>query len=315
MDVSVVIPAYNEEESIVPLYHKLRGVLNSLKNRYEVIFIDDGSTDNTARNVINLKDENVKLIQFQKNFGKSPALSAGFENSKYPIIITIDCDLEEEVEEIPLFLEKIKTYDLIVGWRYKRKHSITKKMSSWIYNFLIRIFTGLKIHDSNCGFKAFRKEIIQHIDIYGELHRYIPALAYWQGFKVGEIKVEHYQRKFGKSKYGFTRLFKGFMDLITVKFLISYGKAPSHLFGLLGFLLSLAGMIVIATQYIIKFLYGIPIHEKPYLFMLAVLSTILGVQFISLGLLGEMIVVSPSKRGDYIIKKKIGFVDYEGCRK
>lgn len=309
-DLSIVIPAYNEEDNIAHLYHKLKNVLGKLNKKYEIIFVDDGSTDKTTENITKLskKDKNIKLLQFQKNFGKSAALSVGFEYSKAPVIITMDCDLEEGPNEIPQLLEKIKVYDLVVGWRYKRKHTLLKRFFSGIYNLFVRILTNLPIHDSNCGFKVLKKEVIKDIDIYGELHRYIPALAYWKGFKVGEIRVNHNIRKFGKSKYGFTRLFKGFLDLITVKFLITFGKAPSHLFGILGILLSFAGLTVIAAQYIIKFFYGIPISTRPYLFILAILSTILGVQFISLGLLGEMIVASSIGRG-YIIKKKIGFKD------
>jgi len=217
----------------------------------------------------------------------------------------MDGDLQDDPKEIPRFIEKINQgFDLVVGWKAKRKDPITKKIASKLFNLLIRLFTRVKVHDSNCCFKAYKKEVAKSISLYGELHRYIPSLAKWKGFRMTEIEVEHNKRKFGKSKYGVTRLWKGFLDLITVKFLMEYSNSPLYLFGSLGIVLSLLGFGTIIAMYIRKYLFGILIGQRQYLFILGVLAAILGIQFISLGLLGEM-VVSSSRDKKYIIKEKI----------
>jgi glycosyltransferase involved in cell wall biosynthesis len=299
--LSIVIPTYNEEKNIPMLYKELKSVLD--KYQYEIIFVDDGSFDNTFNIIKSVaqKDKKVKLISFKRNYGKSAALSAGFENAKGDIIITLDADLQDDPKEIPRFIEKINQgYDLVSGWKFKRKDSLTKIISSRFFNFLTSMLTKVKIHDINCGFKAYKKEVVKNINIYGELHRYIPVLAFWKGYKIGEIKVEHHPRMYGKSKYGATRLFKGFLDLITVKFLMSYGKRPLHLFGLIGLLCFLLGVILGIYLTYLWFI-GKGIGSRPLL-MLAVLLVVLGVQFVSLGLLGEM-VTSTSKKKDYTIKE------------
>jgi len=297
--LSIVIPTYNEEKNIPILYKELKSVLNEYQ--YEIIFVDDGSSDNTFPIIKSVaqKDKKVKLISFKRNYGKSAALSAGFENAKGDIIITLDADLQDDPKEIPRFIEKINQgYDLVSGWKFKRKDSLTKIISSRFFNFLTSMLTKVKIHDINCGFKAYKKEVLKNINIYGELHRYIPVLAFWKGYKIGEIKVEHHPRMYGKSKYGATRLFKGFLDLITVKFLMSYGSRPLHLFGLIGMLCFLLGAIIGLYLTYLRFL-NYKIGDRPLL-MLAVLLIVLGVQFISLGLLGEMII---SKKKQETIRK------------
>jgi glycosyltransferase involved in cell wall biosynthesis len=302
--VSIIVPSYNEEKNIPLLYIKLKKVLDSLKKEYEVLFIDDGSKDNTVNEIIKLnkKDKRVKLIQFQRNFGKAAALSAGFIEASGTIVFTMDADLQDDPKEIPKFIEKINQgYDMVSGWKYIRKDPVTKTLPSKFFNWLTSITTGVKVHDSNCGFKAYRNEVVKNISVYGELHRYIPAIAHWKGYKVGEVKVEHHARKFGKSKYGVERLMKGFFDLITVKFLTRYAKKPLHLFGLLGFLCFLVGFIA-GIYLVVGWFRGIAIGNRPLL-MLCVLFIVTGIQLISIGLLGEMI-NSSNRKDDYVIKKK-----------
>ncbi len=292
MDISVVIPVWNEEENIRPLHKRLSGTMAKTKKTYEIIFVDDGSNDQTANVVENLrsKDRHVVLIKFRMHTGKSDALSAGFAAAKGDYIITMDGDLQDEPNEIPNFIRKINEgYDMVVGWKYKRRDPISKRLPSKFFNKLTVWMTGLNIHDSNCCFKIFRREVAGDIKVYGELHRYIPALAHWRGYKVTEIMVHHNPRTFGKSKYGLSRLVKGMLDLITIKFLNSYGKRPMHIFGSLGLasvLLSfLAGLDLLYEQIVLHHSIG----ERPLL-TLCVLLLVVGVQLISLGLLGEMIV-------------------------
>lgn len=298
-DLSVIIPAYNEEKNIVLLYHKLKNVLDNLNRKYEIIFINDGSTDKTLSVLKGIKDKKVKIISFQKNIGKSASLSVGFKEASGDIIITMDADLQDEPGEIPRFIAALKGYDMVSGWKHKRKDPISKIIPSRIFNFLVSKVTGVKIHDFNCGFKAYKKNVVKRIYVYGELHRYIPALAKWKGFKVGEIKVEHHKRMFGKSKYGISRIGNGFFDLITVKFLMTFGKKPLHFFGSIGFLCTLLGMIVGIYLTRLWFL-GESIGQRPLL-ILSVLLVVLGVQFISIGLLGEMICRN-REEGGIIIK-------------
>lgn len=299
--LSVVIPAYNEERNIPLLCKSLKSVLN--KYQYEIIFVDDGSLDNTFNmlKTISQKDKKIKVVSFQRNYGKSAALSAGFDIAKGDIIITMDADLQDDPKEIPRFIEKINEgYDLVSGWKFKRRDPLSKTIPSKFFNFLTSVLTKVKIHDINCGFKAYRKNVTKNINIYGELHRYIPVLASLNGYEVGEVKVEHHSRKYGKSKYGTSRLFKGFVDLITVKFLTSYGRKPLHLFGLIGFLCFFLG-IISGLYLIVVWFIERGIGDRPLL-MLAVLLVVLGVQFISLGLLGEM-VTEDKKKKDYQIRE------------
>jgi glycosyltransferase involved in cell wall biosynthesis len=233
---------------------------------------------------------------------KAAALSAGFSEATGDIVFTMDADLQDDPEEIPNFINKINQgHDMVSGWKIRRKDPISKTIPSKFFNWLTSLTTGVKVHDSNCGFKAYKKEVVKNINIYGELHRYIPAIAYWKGYKVGEVKVVHHARKFGKSKYGVERLMKGFFDLITVKFLTRYAKRPLHLFGFLGVLCFLVGFIT-GIYLVAGWFNGIGIGNRPLL-MLCVLFIVTGIQLISIGLLGEMI-NSSSRKDDYVVKKK-----------
>lgn len=292
VELSIVIPIYNEEENIKELYAKLSAILPAITENFEIIFVDDGSTDNSFNILkeINMEDKKVKAIKFRRNFGKSIALNTAFKHAKGNIIITMDGDLQDDPDEIPRFIEKIgKGYDLVVGWKYHRNDPITKTVPSKFFNWLTCMLTGVNLHDFNCGFKAYKKEVVDSISLYGEMHRYIPALAAWHGFKITEIKVKHHPRKYGKSKYGFSRLLKGFLDLITVKFLTSYSTRPLHVFGIPGILSLLFGFFIGLYLVILKYWKGIALSERPLL-LLSILSILLGLQFISIGLLGEMIV-------------------------
>ena len=294
VELSIVIPVHNEEKNVEELHEKLITVLSSLKKNHEIIFVDDGSTDNTfevLRNLYNSQHDGVlKVIRFRRNFGKSAALSAGFKLADGNIIITMDGDLQDDPTEIPNFIEKRnEDYDLIVGWKFNRKDPLSKKIPSKIFNKLTSTLSGLSLHDFDCGFKTYRKEVVKNLRIYGELHRYIPALVHWMGYRVGEIKVKHHPRRFGKTKYGASRLIKGFLDLITVTFLTRYIKRPLHLFGALGLLSSFVSFILGLYLLYVKYGLGLKIGDRPLL-LLVILLVILGIQLISIGLLGEMIV-------------------------
>lgn len=299
--LSVIVPVYNEEKNVIELYEQLNQVLQSLNKKYEIIFIDDGSMDNTVNNIKEIKDENVKLIQFQRNFGKAEALSCGFSNAKGDIIITMDGDLQDNPKEIPRFIEELKKYDMVSGWKFKRYDPLSKKIPSKLFNWLTTLLTGMKIHDFNCGYKAYKRNVVDNMNLYGELHRYIPALAHWNGYTVGEIKVEHKARIHGQSKYGIGRIQKGLLDLITVKFLMTYSERPLHIFGGIGLLLSGFG-IVIDIYLLILWINGIKIGDRPLL-MLGVLLVVLGIQFISLGLVGELMTNARHDK-KYILKNE-----------
>ncbi len=303
-DISIVIPLFDEEANIEKLYGQLKTVLQDLNKEYELIFIDDGSTDNSFSILqdFHQKDKTVKVVQFRRNFGKSAALSVGFKYAKGKIIVTMDADLQDDPREIANFIKKLdEGYDIVSGWRFERKDSFSKTLPSKLFNYLTSLLTGIKIHDFNCGFKVCKKEVIEDINIYGELHRYIPVLAHWKGYKVGEVKVRHHPRGGGSSKYGLGRLFRGITDLLTVMFLTRYAKRPLHLFGAVGVLLFLIGFIINLYFLFLK-LIGEPIGERPLL-LLGVLLTVVGFQIISTGLIGEMIAATRNKTDeDYIIK-------------
>lgn len=308
MRISVVVPAYNERDNIKPLYEKVKSVLDRITKDYEIIIVDDGSTDGTFEAIreINKKDKRLVGIKFQRNFQKAAALSAGFAKASGDVIVTMDADLQDDPEEIPKFLEKIRQgNDIVIGWRHEREDSVSKKIASKIFNFLVRKFTGVKIHDSDCNFRVMKKEVAKSLEIYEGLYRYIPSLAKNNGFKVDEVKVVHHKRLHGKSKYGAGRLLKGFFDLITVSFFLNYMKRPLHLFGFSGLASSTLGFIIAAYLAFIRLVYGEPIGDRPLL-LLAVLLIVLGLQFISIGLLGEMINRKNQKtEKNYIIKEEL----------
>jgi len=291
MKVSVVIPIFNERDNIPILYEKLRSVIDKLKDyEWEIVFADNASTDGSFEILkeIHKKDKRVKVIRLRRNFGQTGSLAAGLDFATGDIIITMDGDLQNDPEDIPLFLEKIQEgYDIVSGWRYNRKDPITKKIPSKIYNWLASRLTGVKIHDFGCTFKAMRKEVVKNIKLYGEMHRYIEALASEMGVSIAEIKVRHHPRIYGKSKYGISRIIKGFLDLLTVKFLLSYSTRPLHLFGIPGLILTLLGILT-GGYLTFKWFMGESIWGRPLL-LLVILLIIVGVQFIVMGLLAEMI--------------------------
>ena len=303
--LSIVTPVYNEEQNIGLFHSKVTKVLKKLRKSYEIWFIDDGSRDSTLKTIKELKkkDKHVKFITFRRNFGKAAALSAGFEHANGDIIITMDGDLQDEPEEIPKFIAKIEEgYDLVNGWKFKRKDPLSKTIPSKFFNWLTSKMIGVKLHDFNCGFKAYRKEVVKEITLYGDLHRYIPAIAFWKGYRIAELPVKHNERLYGKSKYGSKRILTGFIDLMTVKYLISYTTKPLQLFGKVGLLFIFLGLIS-GTYLVIEWFQGIGIGRRPLL-TLSVLMTLVGIQFLSIGLLGEMITSSmEQQQKSYSIKE------------
>lgn len=303
-DISIVTPMFNEQENVNAFHEKVGSVLKNIGKSYEIIFVDDGSQDKTFSLLEKLhsKDKNVKVIRLRKNFGKAAALSAGFEIAGGDIVITMDGDLQDEPAEIPNFLAKMdEGFDMVTGWKTDKHRGTLKRINSLFFNKLASKLTGVKIHDFNCPFKAYRNEVVKDLNIYGELHRYIPVLASLKGYKIGEIKVLNYPRKAGSSKYGMRRLFRGFFDLITVKYLSSYRSSPLHLFGTLGILFASVGGVS-GLYLFIQWLMGVGIGKRPLL-MLAVLMIMLGIQFGSIGLLGEMITnTAETQQKSYSIK-------------
>jgi glycosyltransferase involved in cell wall biosynthesis len=289
-EISIVIPLFNEEQSLRELYDKIKNALGRM-TRYEIIFVDDGSTDGSVRVLHELRnrDRRVKIIRFRRNYGKSAAISVGFHYAKGDIVITMDADLQDDPAEIPSLVNEIKKgFDLVSGWKKKRYDPITKTIPSRFFNFVVSVLTRIRLHDFNCGLKAYRREVAKEIKVYGELHRYIPVLAHWQGYKIGEIPVQHHPRKYGKTKFGLGRFWKGFLDLLTVLFTTRYFRRPLHLFGLWGLVFFLIGFLIDLYLVILKFYEGMALSNRP-LFTIGVLFIIVGVQIVSIGLLGEMI--------------------------
>lgn len=289
--VSVVIPVLDEEPSIEPLYDKLTEVLSDAGDSYEIIMVDDGSSDdsfNIMKRLHQRDREHVRVIQFRRNFGKTAALAAGFKQARGDVVITMDGDLQDDPTEIRVLLDELdRGYDLVGAWRRSRQDPLSKTLPSRLFNTVVSALTGVRMHDLNCGFKAYRREVTGDLKLYGELHRFIPVLAHWQGYRVGEAQVVHQPRKYGKSKYGPKRLGRGFLDFLTVLFLTHYLKRPIHFFGTIGVLLFLCGfgMGLYLTW---LWLFGGGIGWRPLLFV-GILFMIVGVQMASIGLLGEMI--------------------------
>jgi glycosyltransferase involved in cell wall biosynthesis len=303
--ISIVIPLFNEVESLPELYQQIIDVVKENKYRYEIIFVDDGSDDGSLDVIKKIKrgDRNVKFISFRRNYGKSAALAVGFEHASGDVIITMDADLQDDPREIPNLLKKLdEGFDLVSGWKKKRYDPITKTIPSRIFNFVVSTLTGIKIHDFNCGLKAYRKEVTQDIKVYGELHRYLPVLAHWAGYKIGEIVVQHHPRKYGKTKFGISRFIKGFLDLLTVMFTTRYFKRPLHLFGSIGIFIFVIGFGITFYLSLLKLIENITLSNRP-LFILGVMLTIVGIQFISIGLLGEMITRAYQHIETYSIKE------------
>lgn len=290
--LSVVIPVYNEKQNISYLYEKLNSVLPGIGRKYEVILIDDGSMDGTFKELLSIheQNDNYKIIRFRKNFGQTPAMSAGFDYANGEVIITLDADLQNDPKDIPALLEKIdEGYDVVSGWRINRQDkAISRKLPSKIANWLIARLTGIKIHDYGCTLKAYRSDVVKNIELYGEMHRYIPAVASWMGISVAEVPVHHHSRKFGKSKYGISRTIRVILDIIILKYLLSYSQRPIQIFGLMGLITGLIGCIVTIYLIIMRLFFNVPLSSRP-LFTLSIFMIFIGLQLITMGILGELI--------------------------
>ncbi len=291
VELSVVIPIYNEEENIRALYDELKEVLEGIGRPWEVVFVDDGSSDRSLELLEEIAgdDDHVVVVSFRRNFGQTAAMAAGFDYACGEIIITMDGDLQNDPHDIPKFLEKMdEGYDLVSGWRHDRKDAfISRKLPSMIANRIISTVTGVHLHDYGCTLKTFRKEITRGIRLYGEMHRFIPAIASGMGSRIAEVKVNHRPRRFGTSKYGISRTIRVILDLMTVKFLLSYATRPIQVFGLLGVICGALGFVIALVMTIQRQFFGIPLGNRPLL-LLAVLLIFMGMQFISMGLIAEL---------------------------
>jgi glycosyltransferase involved in cell wall biosynthesis len=288
--ISVVVPVHDEERSVALLYDELRSAIEPLHEPWEVIFVDDGSTDGTFSALTRLhnSEQNVRVVRLRRNFGKATALVAGFDQARGETVVTIDGDLQDDPAEIPQLLAKLdEGFDLVTGWKTHRRDPISRRLLSRIFNRVTSAFSGVRLHDMNCGLKAYRKEVVHGLRLYGELHRFIPVLAHYRGFRIAELPVNHRPREHGRSRYGVERYLRGFLDLLTVSFIGRYGHRPLHLFGGLGLLLGAIGSAILIYLTVVKAL-GHAIGQRPLL-LLGVLLVVIGMQFFSLGLISEMI--------------------------
>ena len=319
MDLSVIIPLYNEEESLGELNSWIVRVLSPEGLSYEIIFIDDGSTDHSWAAIEQLRAENsrIKGVRFRRNYGKSAALYYGFQVCTGEVVITMDADLQDSPDEIPALYNMIKAqgYDLVSGWKKKRYDPFVKNSTSKLYNWTTRRMSGLKLHDMNCGLKAYRKEVVKSIEIRGEMHRYIPVIAYWTGFrKIGEKVVAHRRRKYGVTKFGMDRFMKGYLDLLSITFVSRFGRRPMHFFGSVGtfiFSVGLLAAVYLGAQKIYDLQHGIKamlIADSPY-FYISLVAMIIGTQLFLTGFLAEMISRAVSEKPAYQVEKVMGFTE------
>ncbi|HKB45231.1 MAG TPA: glycosyltransferase family 2 protein [Chitinophagaceae bacterium] len=313
MDLSLVIPLIDEAESLPELAAWIEKVMNENHYSYEIIFVDDGSTDNSWQVIEDLraKNPNIKGIKFQRNYGKSAGLNEGFRSAQGDVVITMDADLQDSPDEIPELRQMITEggYDLISGWKKKRyDNTLTKNIPSKFFNAVTRSVSGIKLHDFNCGLKAYRSRVVKGIEVYGEMHRYIPVLAKWSGFKkIGEKVVEHRARKYGKTKFGWRRFVNGFLDLLSITFVGKFSKRPMHFFGLWGSLFFLVGLGISIYLIVSKIIdYSFPLTNRPG-FYLALTTIVIGMQLFLAGFLGELISRNSPGRNTYLIEKKAGF--------
>ncbi len=309
--ISIVIPLYNEEENIQELCRRLIDVLDSMRESYEVLFVDDGSTDGSYARLLEIKknNENIKIVKFRRNFGQTAAIHAGFDYAQGEIIATLDADLQNDPQDIPDMAKKLNDLDLdvVCGWRYQRQDKFHKKILSRFANGLRRKLTGESIHDSGCTLRVYRKESVRDLDLYGEMHRYIPALLTWRGFKVGEHRVVHHERYRGQTKYNWRRLTRGFFDLVVVAFWQRYSFRPVHIFGILGGILAAAGGAIVTYLVGEKLIFGAQLADRP-LFISSILMAIMGVQFITTGILADIMVkiyYGQNGRKNYLVERVV----------
>ena len=311
IDISVIIPTYNEEENVAVLYKELTSVLRTLNRGYEIIFVDDCSTDATYQRLSELHslDDHVKIIKFRKNFGQSAAMKAGFDHALGNLIITLDADLQNDPHDIPQMLETMEKehYDVMCGWRYNRQDPFFKKIFSGFANSFRACLTGETIHDSGCTLRVYKQEAVKNIELFGELHRYIPAILLWEGYKIGEVKTNHRERAFGKSKYNWNRLIKGFLDLLVIAFWQKYSVRPMHIFGGAGLIIGGIGFIIAFYLGVSRIIFGTGLTDRP-LFLVALVLLVLGVQFIALGIIADILLriyYGQNVRKNYLIDVKV----------
>ncbi|MBU3714241.1 MAG: glycosyltransferase family 2 protein [Ferruginibacter sp.] len=312
MNISVVIPLLNENESLPELNSWIEKVMQNNHFSYEIIYIDDGSTDGSWETIQKLQTINpsVKGIKFQRNYGKSAALNEGFKTSSGDVIITMDADLQDSPDEIPELYRMIteENYDMVSGWKKKRyDNKLTKNLPSKLFNATARRMSKIKLHDFNCGLKAYRKNVVKSIEVFGEMHRYVPILAKWAGFrKIGEKVVEHRARKYGVTKFGMSRFINGFLDLMTIFFVGKFGKRPMHFFGLWGTVSFMIGLMIFTWLSVSKFFFDVTGMTQRPLFFFAILSMIMGTQLFLAGFIGELISRNSTERNNYLIEKRLG---------
>ena len=319
MDISVVVPLYNEEDNVQLLYEEIKGVLDTMAEQAEIVFVDDGSRDTTLAKLeaIQAGDDHVRVVSLRRNFGQTAAMTAGFDHARGGITITMAGDLQNDPHDIPLLVAKLNEgYDVVTGWRHDRQDAfLSRRLPSQLANRLISRVTGVVLHDYGCTLKAFRREVIDNINLYGEMHRFIPAIASGMGISFTEVKVNHRARRFGTSKYGISRTIRVVLDLITVKFMLSYATRPLHVFGTVGVVSSLLGVTIGLILTVQRQLFGIGLANRPLL-LLAVLLIFMGIQFITIGLLAELVVRTyheSQKKPIYYVRKVLGEpVDGEG---
>jgi glycosyltransferase involved in cell wall biosynthesis len=304
LDVSIVVPLLNEEESLPELAEQIKATMATVSESWEVWFIDDGSNDRSYSILESLHndDKRFKAIRFRRNYGKSAALALGFQHAQGKYVITMDADLQDDPSEIPALIDKLESgYDMVSGWKKKRYDPISKTLPSKFFNYITSKVSGLKLHDFNCGLKAYKFDVVKSVRVYGEMHRYIPVLAKMAGFSVGELVVQHHPRKYGSTKFGLSRFYKGFLDLLTVYFVTKYTQRPLHIFGSLGTIMLLIGL-AINIWMTVEWSLGYPVGDRPML-LLGILLMLMGIQLISTGLLAEMITKAGQNSTEYGIKQ------------
>ena len=307
--ITAIIPLWNEEESLPAMHRELSAALIALGRPHEILFINDGSHDKSMEILRELfaKDENVRVLSFRGHYGKSAALMAGFTHARFPLVVTLDADLQDEPTEIPKLIQTLESgdFDMVTGWKKERHDPPIKVVTSWLFNWVTSQFTGIRLHDYNSGFKVYRKDALEELDLYGELHRFIPALLGLRHMRVAEVAVKHNARKFGRTKFGPERFINGFLDLLTVMFLSNYLKTPLHLFGRIGIMFFIAGFSINVYITTLKVLTGTIQQHYPLLF-LGVLLLIVGVQFVTTGLLGELVSKSNRREADrYVVRERL----------